>query len=229
MAGIDRDATGRVPSRTESTVFAYVKRIGHLWAQAESETDQPQTLVSLVNWFSRSHGRWAPSTIRQYRAALRLRLEQEEAGGTPEPQVEALRALLRHGPDPAPNPRVRHISAKKRKTLRLVELEKLLRRLREGSTDDALLHNLIACNLHVGLRPCEFEAVHFESNAFVVRCGKATNDRSTGTHRRASMPEFRFDGVPFAPSFEETIGRFKRLCERSNATLVLSRFSSRLT
>ena len=228
MAGNDRDATGRVPSRTESTVFAYVKRIGHLWAQAESETDQPQTLVSLINWFSRSHGRWAPSTIRQYRAALRLRLEQEEAGGTPEPQVEALRTLLRQGPEPAPKPRLGRTSAKKRKTLRLTDLERLLRRLREGATENALLGNLIACNLHVGLRPCEFEAVHLEGNAVVARCGKATNGRSVGTYRRASVPKYRFDEVPFALSFEETIGWFKRLCKQSNAVLVLSRLSSRL-
>lgn len=67
------DVTGLKPARSIETRDAYRREASRLMAKVDPDRlmSRPIRLLNAVRGFAAAHGRWAKSTIRLYRAALR--------------------------------------------------------------------------------------------------------------------------------------------------------------
>jgi integrase len=188
------DATRREVSRTKATTSAYRARYARLLRSAGVESPDYDGLVRVVDWFATQHGRWAPATISQYRAALSQAIEDI----TPKlamKTVEKLSGRLKPGPSPRRGG-ARRTSARKRKSLPRAEFVRLIRQLKSGShPDDALAARLLSHNVLLFLRPVEWQTAIIQDGALVVKNAKATNGRSIGNERRRDLGDYGKAGV----------------------------------
>jgi len=178
------DATQREVSRSFGTVAAYRRR----YRQLTEMTDLPRaTVTEVVEWFRNRNGIWSQATIRQYRAAIRQEIETMQAST----EAAGLMARLYSGPTPRKHgpPRT---SARKRRSVALQEFDKLIGALQSGGhPDDRLAASLLAHNVLLFLRPCEWQSAQVEAGYLVVQNAKATNGRSFGPVRRRCLSSYR--------------------------------------
>jgi integrase len=178
-----RDCTGRVVNRTEKTEADYGRRFLAL-QQAARRDGYDLGIEQVIAWFAPQHGRWAESTVRQYRAVIRFALEQDTPDGTDRAELVK---RLGEGPLPKIGGR-KQTSARKRKSLRRDEFLVLMRSL-EGSErrDDRLIRGLLAFGVALFLRPMEYLGAYVVGNMLFVPNAKATNGRANGEKRERSL------------------------------------------
>lgn len=179
------DCTGCRVTRTRHTEAAYQRRFLALRARAVRETGQRLDDDTLLDWFVSQNGRWRPSTIRQYRAALRFAIETTARLGALMPaRADHLIRRVAAGPIPLSKQEgPKRTSRRKRKTVSLGEFALLLRELRAGSGDDRLAAWFLGVNVHLALRPCEYERACLRGTVLAVPNAKATNGRALGDTR----------------------------------------------
>jgi integrase len=186
------DATGRSVTRTPATIENYRARYRSLCRSAEVDASDHR---GVVNWFVCAHRRWVGATISQYRAAIVQGIE--DASRELDMQAsELLLACLKKGPLARVNgpPRT---STRKRKSIPPQEYGALIEWLmRRGShPDDRLAARLLRHNVRLFLRPGEWETAIIEQGFLVVKNGKHTNGRATGTHRRLDLRDYGASGL----------------------------------
>ena len=186
-----RDITGRLPTRTDATTAQYQKTASMLHKQASSDTfdDVLARLDTTITWFIAQNQRWKPATLRQYRAALRLAIEDAVAHNRAgRERVDTWYQLIETAPAPLDDTRVRRTSARKRKNIRVSERDTLVRYLeKQGGKTNRLLSHIVNCLPVLGLRPCEIFGAEFDGTTLTVRCAKDTNGRSIGETREITV------------------------------------------
>lgn len=176
-------------TRTLETEQAYFKRANDLAKTAAGElglTCEFTPFGKLVEWFQGADGRWAPSTVRQYRASLRFALESFCCN--PAYYEEARLALERLNAEPMrPEPTKggkRRTSAKKRKACMPGEVRAISDVLQQSQHRYALLaRSILWLGSELGLRPIEWSTARLEGTTLVVMNAKATNERANGEVR----------------------------------------------
>ena len=151
---------------------------------AEREAGAGGDIDAVIAWFYRQDYRWASSTIRQYRAALRCALELSRL----HPSVrERLEELVAKGPAPRISGPKR-TSAKKRKSLSPEEFSRLIQYLRRTRRpDDALIASFLGFGIVLFLRPSEYLQACIKGNILYVKNAKSTNGRGNGECRARDL------------------------------------------
>lgn len=178
------DCIGRVVTRTEVTTACYRERYHNLCVMAEREAGAGRDINEVIAWFCRQDCRWAASTIRQYRAALRCALELTRL----HPSVrERLERLMAKGPAPRVSGPKR-TSARKRKSFSPQEFSRLIQYLRRTRRpDDALIAPFLGFGILLFLRPSEYLQACIEGNILYVKNAKSTNGRGNGEYRARDL------------------------------------------
>ena len=181
-------AAGGQPTRTPATEDAYRRR-GEALLRAWAAEGQPVSLEP-AQWLAHRAPKLRASTLRQYRAALALILEERGEHA----QAEAVRALPQ--PETRPRPAPKATSAKKARSVPADFEKALTRDLARGP--GAKTHwgpralMWLKATILTGLRPSEWEHARLERNwrageyegpALLVRNAKATNGRAHGETR----------------------------------------------
>ena len=194
------DCTGRSVTRTEATISCYRERYDNLCLMAEREAGAGGDIEKVIAWFRRQDCRWAASTIRQYRAALRCALELTRL----HPSVrKRLERLVTKGPAPRVSGPKR-TSARKRKSLPLEEFSQLIQYLRRTRRpNDALIASFLGFGIVLFLRPSEYLQACIKGNVLHVKNAKATNGRGNGKSRARDL----------APLGEALIGKLDRFLQ----------------
>lgn len=168
----------------------YLRTAERLFRQAGRELgveklEKIAHVPQVVEWFLTADGRWAPATIRQYRAAMREVLERMVRA---RPDKALIRVALDRlnstsGPEPGV-PVDRKTSALKRRSLTPEEAAAIDTVL-EASTHrhTVLARGLLRYGVELGLRPCEWVRARMDGSHLVVINAKATNGRSNGVSR----------------------------------------------
>ena len=179
-----QDVTGLTVDRTPGTDRSYRARYPSLCRCAGVH---PGCLEDVIDWFVGKHDHWSKATIRQYRAALSLAIEDAESeleGG------EDLLARLKQGPRPRKSG-PRRTSALKRRTIPEHLFARLIGRLMDGRhPDDRLAARLLNHNVILFMRPGEWLRATIQNNILIIRNGKATNGRALGSHRRLDLRDY---------------------------------------
>ncbi|SKA22264.1 hypothetical protein SAMN05428963_108188 [Consotaella salsifontis] len=159
-------------------------------------------IMDLIRWFTGQDRRWAPSTVRQYRAALTCMIEAAAAARRISAEgQETLIAHLKSGPAPRDrHEEPRRTSAKKRKSVPIKEWGRLIGALINGDERDKLAASFISCNLPLGLRPVEYQDACSDGRTLKVINAKATNGRSFGMTRDIDLAPVT-DQNPSFPAF----------------------------
>lgn len=213
-----RDCTGRMATRTGSTIAAYQDRFDKLRLMAEREQRAGGDVEDVVTWFCRGHERWASSTVRQYRAAILHELETTRLLPALHTQLEE---RLRKGPDPKKSGPKR-TSAKKRKSLSIEEFKRLERFLKSsGRTDDWLIRCFLGFGIALFLRPSEYRSAQVKGTTLIVHNAKASNGRANGRQRERDIAGLGVEGISALVKFlrrlrEETdeAGSWKKVHDR---------------
>ncbi|MCK1616508.1 hypothetical protein IVA96_07540 [Bradyrhizobium sp. 159] len=152
----------------------------------------PCDVEGVVKWFVEQPCVWAPSTVRQYRAAISVAIEAEETGCL---DVQSL--LMRVGQGPAPRKSgPRRTSARKRRSIPQHQFNRLIRRLMDGDhPDDRLAARLLSHNVILFMRPGEWLWANLEGTVLTIRNGKSTNGRALGKHRQLDLQDYGQAGV----------------------------------
>lgn len=178
------DCTSRFVSKTAETEVSYQERARNLLLMAKRENAAVDGVTGLIDWFGTQHNRWAPATIRQYRAALLHHLELLEIGSADKIKIAA---PLRAGPIPK-STGPKQTSARKRKSLRIEEFTALGDFLQKsGHADDRLILGFVAFGAALFLRPVEYLDARIEGSMLIVRNAKATNGRANGAQRERDL------------------------------------------
>lgn len=174
------DCTDRQVSRTEETEIGYGSRVDDLRLMAEREDGAGFDIVDFVGWFCAQDDRWAPATVRYYRAAIQHHLDAI-------PLESGLRASLDARVSEGPTPRdggQRKTSARKRKSVSRDEVLKLEAVLgASGKPDDLLIRGYLIFGAALFLRPVEYLRARVEGTTLIVPNAKATNGRANGKVR----------------------------------------------
>jgi integrase len=174
------DCTGRVVERTDETRAAYERRVEALQRIADGE----QGGGDLVDWFCRQDKRWSASTVRQYRAAILMHMEQTLLHPV---LTNLLKARLAAGPLPK-SKGPRRTSARKRKSLSVAEFLRLEQLLdASGKPDDALIRGFVVFGAALFLRPVEYLNARVEGARLFVLNAKASNGRANGVERERDL------------------------------------------
>lgn len=217
------DCTGRVVDRTRKTEADYAKRAKQLFQQAKRDDASINDLAGVVDWFCRQHARWAPSTVRQYRAALLYDLASDADHFDDQP---TLSKALGAGPR-AKEGGPKRTSSRKRKSLSIDEFTKLVENLnRSVHADDKLILGFVALGAALFLRPIEYLDAEVTGTTIIVQNAKATNGRANGTVRArdlSTMPPGTLDNLKtFLVALKKalaTTGDWRRLRDRLAARL----------
>jgi integrase len=176
----NRDCTGYSVTKTSETIAAYSDRAHALRVMAEREECAGTDILTVITWFNRQHERWAASTVRQYRAALRHELDNNHL---PASTRELTERRLASGPRPKDGG-PRRTSARKRKSLPEGQYRSLITKLRSTRrTDDELILCLLFFGAVLFLRPSEYAHAHVRETTLIVENAKATNGRANGVSR----------------------------------------------
>lgn len=218
-----RDCTGRLPSRSAQTTAAYEGRYHQLYGQAVRERIGASDVAGVVEWFCDQHGRWAQSTIRQYRATLMQRVEWENLHADARDWLEG---RLRKGPEPK-RKGPRETSARKRKSLPREEFKRIaLVTSQSEHPDDRLLTGLLSFGVVLCLRPGEYHSARLSDSTLIVQNAKASNGRANGLERQIDISGLREVTISELRTFLELLrkaaqaaGSIKRLHNRLAARL----------
>lgn len=193
---------------TSATASAYLARAQNLLAAAtRANGNQPPSPIEIVDWFLSSHDRWAPSTIRQYRSALRyffgvLIYQNSERAEKIQPALNRLQEVvvapsneLSHGERARPRPSAkknRLTSATKRRTLNLSQaqaLDQAFAGLRHWYAP--LARAMTRLSQEFGLRPIEWTQAWLKGATLVVTNAKCTNNRGNGAIRTLDLSAYK--------------------------------------
>jgi integrase len=217
------DCTGRNANRSDRTVAAYRRRFEGLRLAAEREHRAGGDLLDVIDWFCEQDGRWAESTIRQYRAALMMELELSAFL----PAVRsALFDQLQRGPS-AKMSGQRRTSARKRKSLPVAEFMRLEQILKaSGRADDKLLRGFLVFGAAIFLRPVEYLNARVEGMTLFVMNAKATNGRANGKERERNLAPMGKKAIATLVTF---LNRLRAAVEEAGTWKLLhDRLASRL-
>lgn len=190
---------------------------------AEREVGTGGEIENVIDWFLSRDGRWAASTVRQYRAALYCALASMGLQPSERGRLERLVAK-------GPAPRVggpKKTSARKRKSLRPDEGVKLVKYLSDTKCpDDALLSYYISIGLALFLRPSEYLNAHVRGRLLYVKNAKATNGRANGEYRKLDLAKLGKDRLVTLARFLQS---WRKAAESAGGWPVLhGRLSARL-
>lgn len=182
-------------SRTHQTEDAYRNRAVSLQKTCRRETGK-QTVngFTLVAWFLKHHDTWAPSTIRQYRAALaQLVRDSLTFGRLTEAQAESLLQKLTGELSETKRqvaPRPSRVSRSQRRSRVLhpksaAKIRDRLDSLRRPAA--AIASKIVATGVELGLRSCEWDSLVVEDHTIRVDNAKHTNGRANGAHRHIEL------------------------------------------
>lgn len=217
------DCTNRIVSKTPGTKAAYQARANNLLVMAKREEAAVEGLADLIDWFGAQHNRWAPATIRQYRAALLYGLEMTV---TDTIDTTMLAEHLRVGPA-ARETGPKQTSARKRKSLKREEFTALGDCLQEsGHPDDILILGFVAFGAALFLRPIEYLDARIEGSMLVVRNAKATNGRANGSQRERDLTGMETKAIVSLGAFLKRLGEARR--EAGDWTRLRDRLAARL-
>jgi integrase len=167
------------------------------WVVAQVQVEAE--VWDVIIWFCTQDGRWAASTIRQYRAAIAAEVERVMVDAS---WRESLLAQLRNY---SPAPKVggpRCTSARKRKSVPETEVEQVAKFLKaSGTADDLLIARLMLYGVHFFLRPGEWIGVRFEGTMFVAPNAKNTNGRGNGPERERDLSRYGADRIANLKNF----------------------------
>lgn len=205
-------------SRSEATTKLYLRTARRLFDQAEKELgikefEKAAQVPQVIEWFLSANDRWAPATIRQYRAAMREVLERSCRKSPDNAHVRAALERLNttSGPEPSA-PADRKTSALKRRSLTPAEAEAIDIVLGASTHRYAVLAlGLLRYGVELGLRPCEWVHARIDGSRLVVINAKATNGRANGTSRdlelSAIAPGYADDVALFLESVADAIAQ----------------------
>ena len=217
------DCTGRTVTRTDETLAAYQARAGKLLLMARREDAAIDGLGGLAVWFTAQHDRWAPATVRQYRAALVYALETTTSGAV---DRNVLDGQLRAGPTPKTKGPKR-TSARKRKSLNREEFTRLEEFLKgSDQPDDMLVRGFIVFGAALFLRPVEYLEAGIEKTMLIVPNAKATNGRANGAQRERDLSEMEPKAVVALKAF--LVRLRKALRDTGSWTKLRGRLAARL-
>lgn len=217
------DCTGRIVDRTSKTEADYAKRVKQLFEQAKRDDVSVNDLVDVIGWFCRQHARWAPSTIRQYRAALLYDLASDATHFDDRTKLSKALGAGPRAKDGGP----KRTSSKKRKSLRIEEFTKLVENLnRSIHADDKLILGFVALGAALFLRPIEYLNAEVIGTTIIVQNAKSTNGRANGVERErdlSTMPPGTLDKLKtFLAELKRaflTTGDWRKLRDRLAARL----------
>lgn len=217
------DCTGRIVTKTPRTEAAYQTRAHNLLMMAKREDAAVEDLADLIDWFGARHSRWAPSTVRQYRAALAHALETATFDAIDKAR---LNEQLHAGPAPKTKGPKR-TSARKRKSLKRDEFVRLGEFLRRSARpDDLLVHSFIALGAALFLRPVEYLNARVEGTMLIVANAKATNGRGNGAQRERDLSEMEPKAIAALKTFLVRLRTALR--DTGNWTRLRDRLAARL-
>lgn len=176
-------------TRTAATVNHYRRIYRSLIMASGWQASNPLRL--LFDWLQDQHYRWSPATIRAYHASIHQFLEDlAQRGRISIADREYLSADLAQRPRPLPWAGPARCSAKKRKSVKVDELNTVRAFLKtRGRPDDRLLADLLLHGAFLALRPCEWSAASLRRSELRVRNAKATNGRACGESRTIHLGE----------------------------------------
>lgn len=217
------DCTGRSVTRTDETIAAYQARADKLLLMAKRETPAIDDLGGLIAWFAAQHDRWAPSTVRQYRAALVHALETRALDAL---DKDLLNGQVHAGPAPKTKGPKRS-SARKRKSLKREEFIRLGEFLgHSGQPDDLLIHGFVVFGAALFLRPVEYLNALVEGTMLIVLNAKATNGRGNGAQRERNLAGMEPKAVAALKTFLVRLRNALR--DTGNWTTLRDRLAARL-
>lgn len=148
-----------------------------------------------VAWFVSHHETWAPSTVRQYRAALlRLVLDLVDNARLPREKGDEIIKKLsgrknEEGLQISPRARRKSPRPGKLKNLSPAIAAQLSARCGNYRTRAAKLAKAIAvAGPEIGLRGCEWPTIELNQGSVRAQNAKYTNDRSSGLSRAILIP-----------------------------------------
>ncbi len=205
------DACGLVPTRTVQTERHYRATAQKLMRQSQPplNADDLARLSHTIAWVCGSHAMWSTSTIRQYRAALRLAIDDLESAIEITPkESNMLRQRIEIGPTPRGSGARRQTSARKRRSLPMAEWERIIESLAKSRTATGLLlGQLVKFNAFLGLRPMELRDAYVVGRDLLARCAKATNGRAIAQVRELELPGYTDDDIADMAQFLEDFRR----------------------
>lgn len=204
-------------SRTAATRTAYTATAMRLFSQAEkalglTEFANAVHVPQIVEWFLSADHRWAPNTIRLYRAALREVLELLCRKMAYNGHVLAALDRLNTTRGPASSAKADHgTSAKKKKSLSIAEAEAIDAALTASKHPYAdLARGYLRHGIELGLRPCEWADARMDGSCLVVINAKATNGRANGMSRSLDLG-------PVAPGYADEVAHFLGMIDEAVA------------
>lgn len=195
-------------SRSEAATKLYLRIAKRLFKQAQRELgietlEQFAHVPRIVEWFLASDYRWAPATIRQYRAAMREVLERLVRKRPDNALCRVALDSLNSTDGPEPSAQVdRKTSALKRRSLTPDEAAAIDTVLAASPHRYAVLaRGLLRYGVELGLRPCEWVHARMDGSRLVVINAKSTNGRGNGLSRDLDLGAF-------APSYADDVTAF---------------------
>lgn len=178
------DATGRNVMPTEKAIEAYRREGAGIVRRYGRDAGRDLTLAEVIALFVEKHEEHTAGTISVYRAGLRQLVWDAVAAGTLSATVaEELDTLAGTGPRPMLTGRKR-TSAKKAKSIRQRDLNKLIPFLRASGHDlDLFLAVYIYFGVRFFARPIEWSTATIEEARLVLTNAKTTNGRAHGKER----------------------------------------------
>ncbi len=217
------DCTGRVVYRTAVTEASYQARAHRLMLMAQREDVAVESVADLTNWFSAQNDRWAPATIRQYRAALLYDIEITVADANDRVMLSQHLHLSPAARKTGP----KRTSARKRKSLKIEEFLALGDYLRKsGQADDMLIVGFVAFGAALFLRPVEYLNARIEGKTLIVQNAKATNGRANGALRERDLTGMEIKAINSLRAFLAQLR--EALLETEDWTALRDRLAARL-
>jgi integrase len=175
-------------TRSEQTEADYRKRFAALTDLAAREFGGKASLEKTVDWFLGQDDRWRRTTIAQYRAALKIGIQDMEAQGLLSAEASAdLLKRIQNGPARKVHG-TKLTSSRKRKSVSDAEIDLLAASLKAGAHQhDRLLRLYLAFSIMFFPRPSEWRDAHIDGEDLVVINGKVSNRRAHGPDRRIGL------------------------------------------
>lgn len=189
--GTRKDATGRLPERSEKTLRQHETNATRLLLEAcvDPQSAEQHQLADLVSWFTIAHGVWAVRTIRTYRSALHCALEHAEersvlsaavADGLFEKLGQKVQARSARSTPRTSAKKAKYITAAEHKAL-------MVHFVAKRDVTSRLVAMLLALGVDLGLRPVEYHSAVIAGRSLRVLCAKNSNGRAIGEIRTLDL------------------------------------------
>ena len=205
-------------SRSGRTVDFYRRTYRQLLNRcAVDSCDDDATRLSVAIRWCQTNSSWKPATCRIYKAALRQAASDlEQALG---PECVSIAGLMSKidliGRDGNKNGEFieKRTSARKRKTVKMIDWKKILVALQNKKTDTTkVLMGLVAYGPVFGLRPAEWCSAVVSGGRLLVKNAKSSNGRACGAFRWLDLSGFDKN---FVSHLAEFIKLFRHQVQKS--------------